>query len=307
MRGQAIGPSLRRAPPRATGCQTRTGYRRGRLSTSGLTPAPGFHTLAANMSDSNPVAHGTIGIVLIGNELLSGSVRDLNSDYIIRSFSTVGYSVGEIRIIPDDRERIAETLRALAPRFEYVITSGGIGPTHDDVTLEAAASGFGVELVEDPTMAAFLDNHYGGRMNEALRRMARVPAGADVGLNDGQVTWPLIRFRNVFILPGLPRALRDKVDRIIAQLQPLGHFATAEIFLRAYESDYVDWLNSFIERHTDVSVGSYPYWENPEYRTRITVRSRDSQAVRVAIDELVSYANANGWLVRWSADGLPSS
>lgn len=274
---------------------------------TGLTPPKGSHTLASIMSDSNQAARGTIGIVLIGDELLSGSVKDLNSDYIIRSFSAVGYSVGEVRIIPDDRERIAEALRELAPRFEYVVSSGGIGPTHDDVTLEAAATAFGVDLIEDPTMAAFLENHYGERMNEALRRMARVPAGADVGLNDGRVTWPLIRFQNLFILPGLPRALRDKVDRIIEKLEPIGEFATGEVFLTAYESDYVDWLNSFIERHADVSVGSYPYWENPEYRTRITVRSRDSQAVRRAIEELVSYVDAKGWLVRATTDGVRSA
>ncbi len=258
------------------------------------------------MSESNEPAGGTIGIVLIGDELLSGSVEDLNSAYIIRSFSAVGYSVGEVRIIPDDRERIAETLREISPRFEYVITSGGIGPTHDDVTLEAVASAFNVDLIEDATMAAFLENHYGERMNGSLRRMARVPSGADVGLNDGQVTWPLIRFRNLFVLPGLPRALRDKVDRIIATLEPMGGFATAELFLSAYESDYVDWLNSFIERHTEVSVGSYPYWGNPEYRTRITVRSRDGNAVRRALDELTSYVDEKGWLVRSNTDGIPA-
>ena len=250
-------------------------------------------------SDETP-DNGTLGIILIGDEILSGSIVDKNSDYIINAFSQVGYEVDEIRIIPDRKERIAECFREFVPRFDYVISSGGVGPTHDDVTLESAAEAFGVPLVLDEKLSVFLENHYGDRMTESLRRMARVPQGAETGLEYSLGHWPLIRFSNVFILPGLPLALQDKVDRIVERMQPKGMFAYGEVFLTAHESDYVDWLNTFQEEHRDVSIGSYPYWDQPEYNTRITVRSRNAEAVREATDEVVEIARRHGWLVRWN-------
>ncbi len=254
------------------------------------------------MAGNKPSDSGTLGIILIGDEILSGSVVDKNSDYIINAFTQVGYEVEEIRVIPDRKERIAECFREFSPRFDFVISSGGVGPTHDDVTLEAAAEAFDVPLVLDGQLSAFLENHYGDRMNESLRRMAMVPQGAETGLEHPDGKWPLIRFSNAFILPGLPLALQDKVDRIIERIQPKGAFAYGEVFLTARESDYVDWLNVFQEEHWDVYIGSYPYWDQPEYNTRLTVRSRNAAAVREATHQIVEVATRNGWLVRWNLE-----
>lgn len=252
------------------------------------------------MQSSNERKAGTIGILLIGDEILSGSIQDLNSDYIIKSFSRIGYQVEEIRIIPDNRERIAEYFRELSPRFDYLISTGGVGPTHDDITLESAAEAFGVPLVLDRTLAEFLENHYGERMNDSLRRMAMIPQGAQIGLGPRDASWPLIWFGNTFILPGLPRALQDKIDRIVEYVPARGEFAYGEVFLTARESDYVDWLNHFEREHATVSVGSYPYWDQPDYNTRITVRGRDFHAVEAATEAVVAYAKDHGWLVDWT-------
>lgn len=243
---------------------------------------------------------GTLGILLIGDEILSGSIRERNSDYIIQAFSPIGYQVEEMRVIPDSRSRIADCFAELAPRFDVLISTGGIGPTHDDVTLESAAAGFNVPLVLDSRLSEFLERHYGTSMNESLRRMAMVPDGAIVDQVEVGGSWPLIRYANTFILPGLPRAMQDKVDRIVASLPAEERFVLGEVFLSADESDYVDWLNAFQERHGTLSVGSYPYWNVPEYKTRIAVRSRDGQAVRNATDEVVRFAKEHDWLVRWN-------
>ncbi len=250
---------------------------------------------------------GTLGIILIGDEILSGSVVDKNSDYIIKAFTRIGYEVEEIRIIPDRRDRIAECFREFAARFDYVISSGGVGPTHDDITLESAADAFDVPLVLDEKLSSFLENHYGDRMTESLRRMAMVPKGAETGFEYSDGSWPLIRFSNVFILPGLPRALQDKVDRIIERIQPKGGFTYAEVFLTARESDYVDWLNTVQEENPDVAIGSYPYWDQPEYKTRITVRSRNAETVQAVTGTIVDFARENGWLVRWNVEGHSAS
>ncbi len=240
----------------------------------------------------------TVGVLLIGDEILSGSIKDKNSDYIIQQFSPLGYDVREIRVIPDDRQRIGGAARELSEEYEIVISSGGVGPTHDDITFEGIAHGFDVQLVESRRIMRFLHERYGDRMHDDLKRMALIPEGADVLLEEIGSPWPVVRCRNVYILPGLPRAFEDKIDRICASLTPKGAFLGGQVFLTADESDYVTWLNRFQLRYPDLSVGSYPYWDQPEYRTRITVRGRDNSDVSRAMDELTSYVADHDWLVR---------
>ncbi|MFP4509493.1 MAG: competence/damage-inducible protein A [Spirochaetaceae bacterium] len=240
----------------------------------------------------------TVGAVLIGDEILSGSIKDRNSDYIIKSFAPIGYDVREIRVIPDDTLRIGRAASELSREYEIVISSGGVGPTHDDITFEGVALGFGVALVESVKILSFLRERYGMRMHDDLIRMAMIPEGADVLLEEIGSPWPVVRFRNIYILPGLPRAFEDKIDRICASLTPAGSFHGGQVFLTADESDYVTWLNAFQRKYPDLSVGSYPYWDQPEYQTKITVRGKNSESVSKAMDELSTFVRARNWFVR---------
>lgn len=240
----------------------------------------------------------TVGVVLIGDEILSGSIKDRNSDYIIKSFGPIGYDVREIRVIPDDRSRIGNAARQLSSEYEIVISSGGVGPTHDDITFEGIALGFGVALTESTRIVSFLRERYGERMHDDLVRMAMIPEGADVLLEEIGSPWPVVRFGNIYILPGLPRAFEDKIDRICASLTPSGIFHGGQVFLTADESDYVTWLNAFQTKYPDLSVGSYPYWDEPEYQTKITVRGKNPETVTRAMDELSTFVRARNWLVR---------
>ncbi len=250
------------------------------------------------MQSDSQVHSSTVGVMLIGDEILSGSIKDRNSDYVIQRFTPIGYDVREIRVIPDDRSRIGGTARALSAEYQIVISSGGVGPTHDDITFEGIAEGFNVPLVESQRILSFLHERYGERMHDDLERMARVPDGADVLLEEIGSPWPVVRFRNVYVLPGLPRAFEDKIDRICASLTPNGTFHGGQVFLTADESDYVTWLNAFQLRHPELSVGSYPYWDQPEYQTKITIRGRDAASVAHALDELTEFVQGKQWMVR---------
>ncbi len=242
---------------------------------------------------------GQIGIILVGDEILAARVDDVNSTYIIRAFREIGYATNEVRILPDDRDRIADAFRAFLPRYEYVISSGGVGPTHDDVTLEGAAAGFGVPLEENPDMRRFLEQRYGKHMHDGLLRMANVPQGSQVDM-DGEHGWPLIRKDNAFLLPGMPRALQEKVDRIVGRIPSRGKFLMGTVFFSVDESHYVNWLTRFRREHPDVEIGSYPHWNHPECRASITVTGREEARVKTVTQAVVDFASEQGYLVRWN-------
>jgi len=236
-------------------------------------------------------------VLLIGDEVLSAQVRDENMYIVLHRLRAAGYAAGEVRVVPDSSDAISHALGELAGRYEFVITAGGIGPTHDDITVEAVAAAFGVALTTNAEMLAFLEHRYGTPLTPMVSRMAQLPPGTTVaGCRDGH--WPVISFRNVYILPGLPRALREKVNRIAKALPPREPPWSGALYLNADESVFTDDLNRLQAGYPGVTVGSYPVYGSYGYRSRVTVKGSDRQAVQTAWNGLRAYTLDHNLLIR---------
>jgi molybdenum cofactor synthesis domain-containing protein len=238
-----------------------------------------------------------VSILLIGDEILSASVREDNLYRMLSGFEQIGYEVAEVRIVRDVVEEIAGAMRELRDRSEYLVTAGGIGPTHDDRTLEAASRAFSVPAERHAIMMEFLKTRYGEPLTPMVEKMADLPRGTEViGCEQGR--WPVIRWENVFILPGLPRALEDKMRRLMAMLPARGRAASAEVYLSVDESVFADWLTARQERLPAVVIGSYPVVGDYDHLSRVTVRGKDLDSVLTEARSIADHALALGWLVR---------
>jgi molybdenum cofactor synthesis domain-containing protein len=228
----------------------------------------------------------TAGIIIIGNEILSGKVRDSNSFYLVSELRGLGVNIMHISVIPDDVEAIGREALFFSESFDYVFTSGGVGPTHDDITIAGIARGFGVEVVRHPTLEERFRTRYGGSLNDSIMKMAEVPEGAEV-VDFGNSRFPLVVFRNIFIFPGIPQYLREKFGLIKERFRCAAIYLK-KLFLNAEESDIAAALNKIVGGNCDVSFGSYPILDNPEYRIVITAESRYEEALTKAVGELLA-------------------
>lgn len=228
-------------------------------------------------------------ILLIGNELLSGKVDDENARYLIRELRLLGVSLRRIEVVPDVLEEVADSVRALAARFDFVFTSGGIGPTHDDVTLASVAAAFGVGLVRHPQLEALLRGSFGERLHERDLRMADLPEGArlESGPAAGGSTWPVIAVRNVWVLPGVPSIFRRKFQSIRERFRAAPIHGRA-LYSREGEGPIAGHLDTVVAEFPGVEVGSYPHPEAADYRVKITLDGRDRAAVDAALARLAA-------------------
>lgn len=227
----------------------------------------------------------TAGVIIIGNEILSGKVRDTNSSFLASGLRGLGVSLRRITVIPDEVEVIAQEVSAFSKEYDYVFTAGGIGPTHDDVTMEGIAKGFGVKLVKHPDLVTYFKARYRDRANEAMLKMAELPEGGEIiDAVDGSL--PIVCFRNVFIFPGIPRYLEEKFSAIRERFRCPACYLR-RIFLKAYESDIAEILNQVVARNGEVAFGSYPILDNPDYTIIITAESRSMDALNEAVDQLI--------------------
>ncbi len=226
----------------------------------------------------------TAGLVVIGNEILSGKIQDSNSPFLCRELRFLGVDVQRIVTIPDERELIARSVREFSEAFTWVFTSGGIGPTHDDITVEAIAEGFGVQAVIHPRLEEALRTHYQGRLTEDHLRMAMLPEGSELVEVPG-LAYPQIQFRNIFILPGVPELFRFKFNAIKERFasHPI---VLRELFLQADEGAIAAALRETADRFPDVLIGSYPNFRRDEYSVKITVEAREAPIVEAAFAEL---------------------
>ncbi len=227
----------------------------------------------------------TAGIIIIGNEILSGKVQDSNSFFLASELRALGVSVMRISVIPDDIATIGGEVFSFSQSFDYVFTSGGVGPTHDDLTAAGIAQGFGVKLIRHPVLETKFRDRYGESCNAAVLKMAEVPEGSEL-IDFGNSRFPLVVFRNIFIFPGIPKYLREKFSLIKERFRsPV--FYLKRLFLDAEEADIAAVLNVIVSRNREVSFGSYPILDNPQYRIIITAECRSENSLNKAMKELL--------------------
>ena len=238
---------------------------------------------------------GTIGIIIIGTEILSGQIRELNMHTIIKYLNRMHYTIREVRIVMDDEIDIATAVGDLANAYEFVITTGGIGPTHDDITLRAIGRAFDQGLQLHTGMRAILQQRFEEIPAAVLNRLTLLPTNTEV-YDDGY-HWPLISVNNCYALPGLPNALKRKLQRL-AQILPIKpERQEAELFLLCKEVNISEWLLRFQERHSNVNVGIYPPTKITPWNCRVTLTSQDLNAMVEALNEILHYTRSKRWLL----------
>jgi molybdenum cofactor synthesis domain-containing protein len=230
----------------------------------------------------------TAGIIVIGNEILSGKTRDENSPYLASELRNLGVDVRKISVIPDDLNLIALEVRQFSNSYDYVFTTGGVGPTHDDLTMDGIAAAFGRQMHRHPELESTLRQYYSKDLIDGNLRMADVPDGAR--LVGGKGMWfPVIAVENVYIFPGVPEILRRKFERIKEMFRE-APFHLREIYLRADEGQIAEILHRVLRDFPDLLLGSYPYFDNPVYSIKLTLESKDAayldRAYHFLIDEL---------------------
>jgi molybdenum cofactor synthesis domain-containing protein len=225
--------------------------------------------------------------VLIGDELLSGKVRDENLHALATTLRSLGIELCRVSIVGDDVAAIAREVAELSRSHDVVFTSGGVGPTHDDVTMQAVARAFGVTTTLDPLTERKLRDFYGERCREVHLRMAVVPEGATLAVV-AEGAWPTVIMHNVWILPGVPEIFRMKLGLVRERLRGPAPFFSRAVLTGLGEPELVPLLERTVSEHAAVSIGSYPNWSGQHYRTKVTFDARESAAVTAALDAFVA-------------------
>jgi FAD synthetase len=233
----------------------------------------------------------TAAIIVIGNEILSGQVADTNAAFLCQELRTLGVALRRILVIPDELDAIAEAARDYHGMFDVVFTSGGVGPTHDDVTIAGVARGLGRPVQRHPLLVQRLREFFGDEINDARLKLAEVPQGADL-IFAGDVHFPTIRVENIYILPGIPEIFREKFLAIKSRFAVDPYFQRV-VYTRALESTIARYLNETLEVFPLVDLGSYPQLGDPEYRVRITLESKDQGYLARAFAHLVAHLPAD--------------
>jgi molybdenum cofactor synthesis domain-containing protein len=237
------------------------------------------------------MSSSTAGIILIGDELLSGKVTDENANFLIGELRELGVTVRRVIVIPDVLDEIAATVREFSDRYDHVFTSGGVGPTHDDLTMEGVARAFGEKVVRHPELEGLLRSYYGARLEDRNLRMADVPAGVHLVQGDSP-SWPVIARKNVYILPGIPEIFRRKFKSIREQFR-VAPFFLKQVFTSAEEGSIAGELDRVVSVYAAVQVGSYPKLDATDYKVKITIESKDQAAVEAATADLVKALGAH--------------
>lgn len=227
----------------------------------------------------------SVAAIVIGDEILSGKFADENGPFLIRRLRELGADLERLVVISDGVERIADEVRRCAAACDLVITTGGVGPTHDDRTLEGVARGFGVGLVRHPELVALMEG-YGMELNEAALRMATVPDGTELVRSDAS-SFPVLKVRNVYVFPGVPKLLQRKFE-VVAPDFTGTRVGTGRLYTDQRETEIAADLAAVQEDHPGVGIGSYPRWGDPRFKVIMTFESRDSERLRSAIEQVRS-------------------
>ena len=236
----------------------------------------------------------TAAVLIIGDEILSGRTQDTNLRDIARYLGVHGVDLAEARTVPDVHEEIIAALNALRGRYDYVITTGGIGPTHDDITADAVAAAFGVELYEHPEIIALMKARPGMELNAARRRMARVPVGGELVKNAVQGP-PGFTIGNVFVLAGVPAIMRGMLEDVGPRLK--GGAVTVSRTVRVEgtgEGVIAAPLEAVAKAHPAMSLGSYPFFSAEGYGSNLVLRGRDPDELAETVAQLIAALQAAG-------------
>jgi len=230
----------------------------------------------------------TAAVMIIGDEILSGRTQDTNLNFIAKYLGTYGVDLAEARVVPDLKEEIIAALNALRAKYDYVITTGGIGPTHDDITADCVAEAFGVELYEHPEILEMMRSRWQGELNAARRRMARIPVGGSLVKNAVQGP-PGFQIGNVFVLAGVPMVMRGMMDDVVPRLRTGAVVIARTVRVEgAGEGVIAEPLANLAKAHPDLSIGSYPFFGPQGYGSNLVVRGRDGAAVDKTVEALIA-------------------
>lgn len=238
--------------------------------------------MTASDTTASPVSVSA-AILVIGDEILSGRTKDKNIGYIAEYLTNIGIELREVRIVPDVQEEIVAALNALRARYTYIFTTGGIGPTHDDITADSVAAAFGVSIDHDPRAIAMLAERFPpDQLNEARLRMARIPAGADLIANSVSKA-PGFNIGNVYVMAGVPSIMQAMLDVVAPTLTTGVKILSDTVRAGLREGDIGTALGEVAKAHPDVSIGSYPFFSETGPDTNVVVRSRDADKLAAAM------------------------
>jgi molybdenum cofactor synthesis domain-containing protein len=239
----------------------------------------------------------TASLLIIGNEILSGRTQDKNLAHLALKLNEAGIQLREVRVVPDIEAEIIDAVNALRAKFDYVFTTGGIGPTHDDITSASIAKAFGVALHRHPDAERALRAHYSeADINEARLKMADVPVGAELVPN-AVSTAPGFRMENVFVMAGVPRIMQAMLDAIIPHLKGGATVLSTSITTNLPEGVIAKGLTDIQHRYMDIDIGSYPMYERGNLSTTLVLRSPDATRNQAARSEIEAMILAHNGLV----------
>jgi len=227
----------------------------------------------------------TAGIIVIGNEILSGKVVDTNSPFLTRELRALGVTVRRILTIPDELDEIAAAVAQFHRDYDLVFTSGGVGPTHDDVTMEGVARGLDRRVIRHPAIADKIREYFRDKVNEARLKMSEVPEGAEL-IVDGRLGFPTIKCENIYILPGIPEILEQKFQALRDRFAVSPYFLRV-VYTREGEGAIAEHLNATLAAFPELLLGSYPKIGDPDYAVKLTLESKDEAYVERALAHLL--------------------
>lgn len=229
----------------------------------------------------------TAALAVIGDEILSGRTQDKNIAQVATWLNAQGIRLAEVRVIPDIEQRIIDTIDVLRSSYDYCFTTGGIGPTHDDITVDAVAKALGVEVIVHPDARAILERYYAskGGLNEGRLRMARVPEGAELIPNQMSGA-PGIRIGNLFLMAGVPHITAGMLDALSGTLEGGRPLVSVTVGAFAPESEVADLLRQAEQSAEGISIGSYPFFKEGRVGSNFVIRSEDGERARSVADEL---------------------
>jgi len=252
------------------------------------------------MTSKSPRPEGLVSaaLLVIGDEILSGRTKDKNIGYIAEYLTALGIDLMEVRVVGDEESAIVGTLNELRARYTYVFTTGGIGPTHDDITAECVARAFGVAIDYDPRAVAILTERLaqtGAEMNEARMRMTRIPAGAELVHNKVSAA-PGFWIGNVIVMAGVPTIMQAMLDEVAPKLKPGVRMLSETVRADAREGDIGTPLGEIAKAHPEVAIGSYPFFDDKRGpNTNVVLRARDQAklgAAKRAVEEMLQRVRA---------------